>query len=647
MVRLLSLTAIILRSGRALLPAAATLGLIGAALLGEPANAGDIYGFGDSQLDTRRVCAFFAALGAYPGSSGACSNGPGVLQLLPKYTGLTFNKANNYAVGGAQSGDGVYIPPVPGAPSFPNTNGQVTEFLAAGGHFAPGDTVVFSALTNDWVRLLTNPNLSGEALGQAALAENKTSISRLISAGARSLVVYGGGDVSTIFGYLSTPDQIVRERNFGLTYSVQLASSLAPLAGPGVQIRVLDRLSLYSQIAADPQRYGFINGTDKCSTVPSCASAQTAVQNQYFLWDLHPTTAGFDLFARYIANVLGAQDEIPLQANLLRGASEGFSSSIFARLDAFRLQNSAGVSYGTSYASYGAPRGASKAAAPQPQNPWSIYMYGLYAGAGDRGVASSPTGFGARDTDSEGAGGVVGVDYRFGSGLLAGVSFSYSRPSSSGQNGGQVSATLPQFAGYVSSTHDHWFADAVVTGGPAYLDINRLGVIDKLHASPMGSVFSASVRSGYLFDVVSAKLGPVGQLTYGRSTIDRYTESGDPVLTNMVWKQSVDSLVGSLGVQARLPFDVGTMRVNPFINLTAEHDFLASSRWIIAEETAALGLPIWTLASGSNNGVYGKASAGATVSIGRGLDVFLTAQSTFSRAGGDLRSATTGIQYHF
>src|ERR1700737_3867259 len=621
---------------RGRLPRASTLVLIGATFAAEPTIAGEIYGFGDSQLDTRRVCALFGSLGAFPGGSGACSNGPGVLQLLPKYTGLTFNKANDYAVGGAQTGDGIYIP-VPGAPSFPQTNGQVTEFLAVGGHFAPGDTVVLSALTNDFVRLFTNPMLSGAALGQTALAENKASISRLIAAGARSLVVYGGGDVSTIYGYLSTPDQIVRERNFGLTYSTQQASTLAPLAGPGVQIRVFDRLSLYPRIAADPQRYGFINGTEKCSTVSSCACAPTAVQNQHFLWDLHPTTAGFDLFARYTANLLGAQDEIPLQANLLRGASEGFSSSIFARLDAFRLQNGPGVSYGTSYASYGAPHGASKAAAPQSQSPWSIYMYGLYTGAGDRGVASSPTGLGGRDTDSDSAGGVVGFDYRFGPGLSAGLAFSYSRPSSSGQNGGQVRATLPQFAGYVSSTHDHWFADAVVTGGPAYLNIDRLGVIDTLHASPMGSVFSASLRSGYLFDVAGAKLGPVGQLTYGRSTIDRYTESGDPVLTDMACKQSVDSLVGSLGVQGRLPFNVGTMRVNSFINLTAEHDFLASSRWIIAEETVALGLPIWTLAGGSSNGVYGKAGGGAAISIGNGLDVFLPPQSPFGRPGGGLR----------
>jgi outer membrane autotransporter protein len=357
-----------------------------------------------------------------------------------------------------------------------------------------------------------------------------------------------------------------------------------------------------------------------------CLSVESDT-NQHFFWDTHQTAAGFDLYARYITKLLSAQDEIPLQANVLRGASDGFTFSVFSRLDATRFRNA-----GTERSS---------------QTPWSVYVSGFYTGAADPMATSSPTEQRQQNVWGDAPGGSIGFDYRFAPGLLGGLAFSYGSSSSFGQNNGRVTATLPQFAGYLSASGAGWFADAVLTGGPAFLDITRPGVIDTLRASAAGSVFSAGVQGGYLFDLAAAKVGPVGRLTYGRVTIGQYTESGDPVLTNVVHDQQVGSLVGNLGVQVRFPFNIGTLVINPFVEVRAEHDFLASSRWIVAEETAALGLPIWTRAQGSDTGVYGRVTAGASLSVSRNLDFFLASDSTFSHAGGDLWRTTAGLQYRF
>ena len=64
------------------------------------AQTGTIFGFGDSFIDTRRLC---AALG-YPGSAGGCSNGLNNVQYLSTLTGYSLNPANIYAVAGAGTG---------------------------------------------------------------------------------------------------------------------------------------------------------------------------------------------------------------------------------------------------------------------------------------------------------------------------------------------------------------------------------------------------------------------------------------------------------------------------------------------------------------------------------------------------------------
>ena len=51
---------------------------------------------------------------------------------------------------------------------------------------------------------------------------------------------------------------------------------------------------------------------------------------------------------------------------------------------------------------------------------------------------------------------------------------------------------------------------------------------------------------------------------------------------------------------------VGTRPVNSFLSLTAEHDFLGGARTLLAAETVALALPIYTVVQGNPDRTYGK-----------------------------------------
>jgi len=91
--------------------------------------------------------------------------------------------------------------------------------------------------------------------------------------------------------------------------------------------------------------------------------------------------------------------------------------------------------------------------------------------------------------------------------------------------------------------------------------------------SPSGDGFNAAWRAGYLFDTAVARVGPIVGLNYSRVWIDSYIERGDDLLTQAVARQNLEGLTESLGVQFRLPASLWTQRFNPFLNLTAEHDF--------------------------------------------------------------------------
>ena len=155
-----------------------------------------IRGFGDSLLDTGRVC---ARTGFPSGDYGTCSNGRGTLQWLPDYAPLVFDRAINLAEGGAGTGAfnvaSLIIPDAAGAAT------QVQRFVTSGARIGATDLVVYSAGPNNRYLLgpagplfgsQYDPTLSGEGLADRSLAETHGSIGALIDAGGRNLVVFGG-----------------------------------------------------------------------------------------------------------------------------------------------------------------------------------------------------------------------------------------------------------------------------------------------------------------------------------------------------------------------------------------------------------------------------------------------------------------------
>jgi uncharacterized protein YhjY with autotransporter beta-barrel domain len=200
---------------------------------------------------------------------------------------------------------------------------------------------------------------------------------------------------------------------------------------------------------------------------------------------------------------------------------------------------------------------------------------------------------------------------------------------------------------FASLSYPHFFLDAAATYGLSQLGTSRPGVIDQINGSLKADTFTLASRSGYLFDIGTTKIGPIAELAYSNVRIGSYSESGDSLLTLGVLGQNFDSLTGGVGAQARFSIPMVRGTLNPFINLTAQHDFLGGVRTIASFSTDAPLLLINTTGGRSSTDLYGKVSGGFDVGLGGGLKGLLTASSTFGRSGGNDYSLNGGLQYQF
>ncbi|MGY4630218.1 autotransporter domain-containing protein [Bradyrhizobium sp. USDA 4486] len=616
--------------------------LLAAGMPVAPARAqqlGTIYGFGDSLLDVSRNCPI-----AFPQSApyGACGNGRGSLQWLSMLTSYSFSKPNDYAYNGV--GNGVF-PAFNGGPTVAQ---QVAAFTSAGGSFQPNDLIVIGGMPNNsaapLLGILDSNGLpyTPQTLSAATLSKQYDNIAQLIKAGGRNFVVENMFSSSTYNFYViggfyplgppyAFPNIPGAATFFGLA-NANLASTLAPLAAPGVRLHVIDLAAIYTKAYTDPASLGFKTGT-ACIFDGNCLTASKDVQNQHFMFDLHPTDAGYAVIARYEANLLAAQDGLAAQADIAQLTAQNFSNSVFSRLDAFRA-NDPRVTAGPSQAHASMDRPGISTKAPgrlAPELPLSVYLAAAY-GSGSRGDRFGADG-NAVGFDYTLAGGTFGADVKLDANIRVGGALNYTNPVANLHGGtGHLDLDSYQVAGYASLSYPHLLTDIVATYGYNNYRIDRPGVVDTIRGSTRGDTFTAGFKSAYLFDVGRVRVGPLVGLLYDYTNVDPYTETGDPIVTQFVARQKLEGLTGSAGVQFRAPFAVGAHAINSFVNLTAEHDFLGGARTLLAAETAALALPIYTVVAGNPDRTYGKVVGGVSTALAGNVAGMLTAASTFGNS---------------
>jgi outer membrane lipase/esterase len=344
------------------------------------------------------------------------------------------------------------------------------------------------------------------------------------------------------------------------------------------------------------------------------------------------------LIATYMANQINAPTTVVPQGAITTAIATGFAGSVFGRLDASRSFQPFGIGNAMAMA-YAGP---TKAPAPvKPEDRWSVYSDFSYASS------SLDKQFFNAGYDYHAAGGTFGIEYRYDSKWRLGFALGYSEPDIRlGVQNAHDHVKSYQFAGYGSFTDANWFADTLMAYGRHDYSLDRQGVIDIIRANTSADTFTTAARAGYLVEAAAVRVGPIAGFNYTHGVIGAYTETGEILLTMMVDRQAIDALTGNAGLQLRLPFMMRTALCSPFINLTAEHDFIGSGRNVTTTLVTAPLLPVLTPVAGHDR-TYGKVAAGIGAAIAGNVSATLSAATTFARAGGEDFSVSGGIRAAF
>ena len=248
----------------------------------------NIYTFGDSLSD---IGTLYQLTGeTFPASppyfEGRFSNGPVWVEHLAEQLGLVSDATNNFAVGGAQTGrDNIFDQdPL----EFPGVQDQLDAYVDS---FAPGEGADPDALyvvwagPNDFVAMLSNPELNPIEVVQTAVDNLETTVDTLQIHGAEHILVANMPDL----GVTPTAAGLGLETELTVlsgVFNTALAQALATLP-PVIQV---DMFTAIQTAVNHPELFGLTNVTDPC--LDADTGTVCAAPDEYLFWDdIHPTAS--------------------------------------------------------------------------------------------------------------------------------------------------------------------------------------------------------------------------------------------------------------------------------------------------------------------------------------------------------------------
>lgn len=567
-----------------------------ALLVSAPAGAqrvDRIVAFGDSYADDGNL---FELLGIprppiYP--TGRFSGGTNFVDTMSQ---LLNAPVANFAIGGAFTGAGNI-----NGPGVPGFTLQYQSYLAGGGPaafprtsptFAPNDLIVISIGGNDARAYQFGGGTVAGAPAMAALrvAEATTGLNALVGAGARN-ITFLAGDTGRLPEVRGTPISAVGTA-FSTSFNSGIQTTLAGYAAQGVTVNYLDLTTIGTVVESNLAAFGLTSA----GACPVECVGNPAVQNQFLFYvdRVHLTSRGFEIVGQYAVRQLEAPLTLHPQVDIGVGAASSFGQLMSGRLD---LAETGG------------------------ERPLSFFLVGTVAGLDGRGGERSLS------YDHDAVGIATGVEYGFGAGVV-GVALAYSRPRLDFIDAGRVKGDAYHGGIYGQIQAGGAFAELYGGIGRVDLDIRRRAVIDDIQAETDGTTLTAGGEVGYLFDVGSAKIGPVIGAQYARAKLDGYTETGDPVLTLNVSGQRASETVGFAGLELQAEADVGGLSVRPYASLAAEKELDSSVRTIGYAGTVAPGIVNSLEGEEGSDDVYGRVEAGASFRLGGRLSLEVQGSAT-------------------
>lgn len=606
-----------MKVSRGLLCVVVSLAAFAAATPASAQRVDRIVAFGDSYADDGNL---FELLGiprpaVYP--NGRFSNGTNFVDTMSQILAVP---VDNFAIGGAFTGNGNINGP--GIPGFVT---EYQSFLAGGGPaafprvsgtFDANDLVVVSIGGNDARAYERSLGLSPSAAQIAGLiagvpaqaatrvTEASAGLTALVNAGARN-ITFLAGDVGRLPEVAGLPVAAVGTA-YATAFNNGMQAPLAALANQGVIVNYLDLNRIGDVVSANLSKFGLISA-GACPI--ACVTTDPSLLDKYLFYvdQVHLTSAGFAIVGRYAVSQLEAPLHLQAQGEVGLQAASSFGSTLLGRLDLSAARFGSASAGGLHF-----------------------YISGNTASV-DRAATMTSLGY---EMDTTGA--TAGAEYDAGGGAVFGGAVNYGRSEADMETTtGRAKSTAWQVGVYGGWSGGGAFVEAYAGYGWLRYDIDRTAVIDEIDGRADGNALTAGGQAGYLFGLGGLRVGPVIGVRYAEVDIDGYTETGDPVLTNNVQAQELDSLVGSAGIEARATLAIGGLAVEPYASALLEQEFGGDSRTIRYAGTASPTIVNQWVLPARPDDLHGRLNAGVNLSLGGGFTLQVNGTASVAQDGGN------------
>ncbi len=281
---------------------------------------------------------------------------------------------------------------------------------------------------------------------------------------------------------------------------------------------------------------------------------------------------------------------------------------------------------GRMWSSLGAPRTQKKLEA------WAAYDYG----SSDMNAGASN---GSANTNTI----AVGMDSKVNDRMLIGGMFGYAENKGDfGGAGGGYKLRQPTGTVYVGYGEGPWYVGATAGAGSLdYSNVDRnipLGPAVRTETGQTrGWEYTGRLLGGYWFKWDDVLHGPYARLTYTKSEVHAYSETGSDSTALSYGAQDREQLLWSLGWQ--VAGNIGGVR--PFARVTWEYDSMDQTPSVTASSNSLGGS--YTIPGAKPDNSYALFNVGASADFG-GVTGFITGSGTAARGDGNYYAITVGIR---
>ena len=581
--------------------------------------------FGDSYADDNNATSLILANPGTPAATraqiqqlyptGRFSGGTNYIDTLSQ---LLAAPVENFAIGGARTDNGNQTPGLPGFTFEVNTflaGGAPAPFQTVTPSFGEGDLVAVSIGGND-ARAYAGTLAGAPAAAALAAASATTNLNRLVGAGAPT-ISFLAGNTSRLPEVAADPAAQALRNAFSTSFNTTIQGTLAGYAANGVIVHYTDLTLIGDKIIANPAAFG-LTSAGACNLGAGCIS-NPAAANQFLFYvdNLHLTSAGFAIVARYIQAQLTAPLVLQAPTDVGLDTARQFGRTLTTRMD------------------LGAPRDGD-----MPEG-LGVYLVGdtvsRTLGATDRNDQFKVTTVGLTG----------GVEFGFGSGIV-GAAVNVSRPKANfAHDKFRDEAKALQGGIYGGFGIAGGFVQGYGAIGRIDHELTRQGVVSELEADTDGKHVAAGIKAGYLMPFGKVRVGPVVGLDYARARVDGYTEEGDAALTLNVGRETYSSLRGSLGAELRGDFAGNGVQLRPYASAVVEKDFDGDERSISFAQTSAPGIVNNYRVEDGSKKAYGRLSVGLSAAILSGISLNANVSGTVRKDQGNETSGHVGLRAAF